>query len=71
MVLEHIPKYASFVIITRSMADINAFCNCDLHVIDVLAIPDRLKNCIRKAEKEDILSCFLAQVMVNSVYLIF
>src|SRR5271156_75440 len=40
-------------------------------MIYVVTVPDRLKHGIGKTESEDILHCFLAQVMVYAVYLRF
>ena len=42
----------------------------DLHVVDVIAVPDRFEQAVGKAEGEDVLRCFLAQEVVDPVDLI-
>ena len=39
----------------------------DLHVVDVLAVPDRLEDAVGEAEDQDVLDRLLAQVVVDAV----
>src|SRR2546429_8931414 len=47
------------------------FRGCDLHVIDVIAVPKRLENAVAKAQDEKVLHGVLAEVMIDAVDLLF
>ena len=44
-----------------------AFGNGDLHMVNVLAIPDRLEDAIGKAENQQVLHRLFAEIMVDAV----
>ncbi|MBA7679572.1 hypothetical protein ES703_87871 [subsurface metagenome] len=71
MILKYIAKSARFIIIARPVFDTDCFSYRDLYIVDVIAVPNRLKNCIGKPEHQDILNGFLTEVMVDTVYLRF
>ena len=52
------------------MADRQFFGRGDLHVIDVVAVPDRLENGVGEPQHEDVLHRLLAEVMVDAVDLV-
>ena len=47
------------------------FCHRDLHVIDVVAIPDGLHQAVGKAKHQQILHRFLTQIMIDAEDLLF
>src|SRR6266852_5971861 len=51
------------------MADGELFRHRDLHVIDVIAVPDRLEQSIGETQHEDVLHRFLAEIMIDAVNL--
>jgi len=69
--LEHIPHDASLIVIIGATPHVYALRYRNLHVIDVMLIPDRLKNGVGKAEVQDILRRLFAQIMVDAVNLAF
>ena len=66
MVLQHVTRRASVVIITAARLDTDLFRHGDLDVIDVEMIPERLVNRIGKTEIDQVLDGFLAEVMVDA-----
>ena len=59
------------IVIPGAMAHIHGLGHRDLDVIHIAAVPDRLEDGIGKAEEQDILRSFLAQVMIDAVDLAF
>ena len=70
MVLEHVAQHAGLVVITAAPADRHFLGHRDLHVIDVVAVPDRLENGVGKPQHQHVLHRFLAQVMVDAIHLL-
>ena len=52
------------------MADAELFVDRDLHVIDVIAVPDRLEHAVGKAQHQDVLHRLLAEIMIDPVDLV-
>ena len=50
----------------RGPADAEALGHRDLHVLDVVAVPDRLEERVREAEVEQVLHRFLAEKVVDA-----
>src|SRR6476661_7286218 len=71
MVRDHVPKCPSRFVITGSAADAESFCNGDLHVVDEIAVPDRLENAVAEAEDQDVLNRFFSKIMVDPIDLPF
>jgi hypothetical protein len=42
----------------------------DLHMIDVVSVPQRLEHQIRKAEHQDVLHRSLAEIVINPIDLV-
>ena len=51
------------------MADAELFVDGDLNVVDVVAVPDRLEHAVGKAQHQDVLDGFLAEIMIDPVNL--
>ena len=53
------------------MADAELLVDGDLHMIDVIAIPDRLEHAVGEAQHQDVLDRFLAEIMIDPIDLVF
>ena len=71
MVLHHIAHRAGFIIIFAAPAHAHGFRNSDLNMINILRIPERLKQHISKTDRHQILYGFFAQIMINTIDLLF
>ena len=71
MVWHHVAQRAGRVVELAARADIDELRRCDLHVVDIVVVPQRLDHHIRKARRHDVLDGFLAEEMVDAVDLAF
>ena len=69
MALEHIAQCAGLVIVICAMFDAYRLSYRNLDAVDVIAVPEGFKNRIGKAEYQNILNGFFAQVVVYAVNL--
>ena len=67
MILEHVAHDAGRVVVAGPAADADFFRHRDLHVIDVVAIPDRLENRVRKPQHQQVLHGLFAEVVVDAI----
>ena len=70
MVGNHIPQGAGCVIETAAMPNPQLLRDRYLHVIDVIAIPDRFEHAIGEAQHQDVLDRLLAQIVIYPVDLV-
>ncbi len=70
MILEHVAHDADAVVERAAVLDADRLGDGDLHVIDVVAVPDRLEDAVGEAEDQDVLDGLLAQVVVDAVDLL-
>ncbi len=63
----HVSIRAGLLVEAGALAESQLLRHIDLYVIDEIAIPDRLEQSIRKAERENILRGFLAEKMIDPV----
>ena len=66
MVLDHVPQGTGMVVIITAVADPQVLGHRDLHVIDVVPVPDRLENAVGKPKSQDVLNRFLAEVVIDA-----
>ena len=71
VVLHHVAQRAGLLVITAALADAEFFADGDLHVVHGVAVPELLENRIGKAEHQNVLHRFLAEIMVNAADLLF
>jgi hypothetical protein len=71
VVLDHVAHDPGAIIIAGTGANAFGLCDGDLHVINIVAVPDGLKARIGKAEDQHILDRLFAQVMIDPVELLF
>ena len=63
---DHVAKGAGLLVEGDAVADIERLGHVDLHVVDEVAVPDRLEEAIGEAEGEDVLRRLLAKEMVDA-----
>ncbi len=66
VVLDHVTGRTDAVVVTRASADADVLGHGDLHVVDVVAVPDRLVQLVREAQRQDVLDRLLAEVVVDA-----
>ena len=71
MILDHVAQHARGFIILTPAFNAHGFHDAKLNMINMFFIPKRLKNPVGKAERKNVLYCFLAQIMINAVNLFF
>ena len=71
MILDHVPEHARRVVIASPPLDPDRFRDGELDVVDVLAVPERLKEPVREAKREQVLHRILAEVVVDAKDLLF
>ena len=71
MVRHHVAQRAGLVVEAAAMADAELFIDRDLHMIDVVAVPDRLEHAVGEAQHQDVLHRLLAEIVIDPVDLVF
>src|SRR5215472_2408584 len=71
MVLKHVAQTPRLLVIAAAMLDAQALSRGNLHVVDVIAVPDRLDNRVGEAKGEDVLHGLLTEVVNDPIDLIF
>ena len=66
VVLQHVAGGADAVVVPGAAADADVLGHGDLHVVDVVAVPDRLEQLVREAQRQDVLHGLLAEVVVDA-----
>ena len=67
VVLHDVANRADFLVELTAAADAEGFGHRHLHVIDVVAVPDRLEERIREAEVKQVLHRLLAEIVVDAI----
>ena len=67
MVLDHIAERPGLLIVGPAMLDAEIFGNGNLNILDGVAFPERFKNRVREAERQEILHRLFAEVMIDAV----
>ena len=71
VVRHHVAQGAGFVVISAALFHADSFRHRNLDVIDVTSVPDRLEDSVGKAESQNVLNGFFAQVVIDAVDLLF
>src|SRR5436309_8446457 len=66
MVLDDVADRSHFLVEAPASLDVERLGHGDLHVVDVVSVPDRLEERVRESEIEEILHRFLTEVMVDT-----
>ena len=67
----HVAIGAGLLVEGDAVADVERLRHVDLHMIDEIAVPDRLEQAIAETEGEDVLRRLLAEEMVDAEDLVF
>ena len=67
MVLDHVAQRAGVVVVAAAVFDADGLRRRDLHAVDVTAVPDRLEDHVREAQRHDVLHRLFAEVVVDAV----
>src|SRR5207248_5404472 len=67
----HIAQGAGGIVMSAASFDADSLAHGDLNVIDVVAIPDRLKQAVSEAEDQNILYRLFAEIVIDAVHLVF
>ncbi len=71
MVLHHVAQGAGAFIKTGPSLNPECFRCRDLHLIDVMPVPERREDCVRESQNQDVLCGFFPEEMVDAVSLLF
>src|SRR5262245_7199858 len=71
MTLNHVAQCAGSFIESRTLLNAQRFRNGNLHMIDIIAIPQRLEDSISESEDEKVLYRIFSQVMIDAIHLRF
>ncbi len=71
MALNHVAQRARGFVKAAAALNAQRFGRCDLHVVHVIPVPERLKDSVAKAQHQQILHRVFAQVMIDAVNLLF
>src|SRR5271168_4866821 len=66
MVLHHIAQRTGLLIEWPAAFNADTLSCRNLHMIDKIAVPDRLKNPVREAKDQDVLHRLLAEVVIDA-----
>ena len=71
MVLHHVAQHAGAIKVAGSRADAGVLRYGDLHLIHVVAIPQRLDDAVSKAQDQEVLHSLFAEIVIDAIDLIF
>ena len=66
MVLDDVAGGADAVVVAAAAAESDVLGHGDLHVVDVVGVPDRLVQLVGEPQRQDVLNGLLAQVVVDA-----
>ena len=70
MVLQHVAQCAGAFVVIGAGGDADILGHGDLHVVDEVAVPQRLNQGIGEAEHQQVLHGFLAKIVVDAEHLL-
>ena len=66
MVLDDVTSGTYAVVVAGSTTDPDVLGHRDLHIVDIVRVPEWLEHCVGESHGQDVLDCLLAQVMIDS-----
>ena len=66
VVLDDVAGRADAVVVARAPGDADVLGHRDLHVVDVVGVPDRLEQLVGEAQRQQVLHRLLAEVVVDA-----
>ena len=71
VVLHDVAQRAGLLVVRTATLDADLLGHGDLHMVDVLAVPQRLEDPVGEPEHEQVLNGLLAEVVVDAIDLLF
>src|SRR5678815_1486551 len=71
MVLDHVTHGASLLVVAAATFHADCFSVRNLHMIDVLMVPQRFEDAVAEAKHQQVLNSFLAEVFIEAEDLVF
>ncbi len=71
MVRHHVSQGACSLVEATAALDTHSFGRRDLHMVDMIAVPERLEDAVGKAQHQNILDRFFAEKMIDPIDLVF
>ena len=71
MILHHIAQSACAFVEAGASLDPERFRRSDLHLVDVMGVPEGRENRVREPQYQNVLRGFLAEEMIDAVSLLF
>ena len=69
VVLKDVAHHAGGVVVGAAPADVHFLRDRDLHVVDIVAVPDRLEDRVGEPQHEQVLHGLFAEIMVDAINL--
>jgi hypothetical protein len=66
VILHNIPDGAGLILERSSTLNSEVFGHRDLHALDLIAVPERLQECILETEKDHVMHRPFSQVMIDA-----
>src|SRR5215471_20344057 len=70
MVGHHVPQRAGFFVEATAPFDAESLGGCDLNVVHMIAVPQRLEDAVGESQNQDILNGFFAEEVIDAVDLV-
>src|SRR5260370_28539837 len=71
MLRHHVARAACWLVEASAALDPHSFGRRDLHIVDRIAVPERLEVTVGKAQHQNILDRFFAEKMIDPIDLVF
>src|SRR5262245_13461956 len=71
MVRHHVAQCPNLFVEATATLDTYSFGCCDLNMVDMVTVPERLEDAIGKAQDQDILDRFFAEEVIDPIDLVF
>ena len=69
MILHHVAHDARLIVIASPVFDCYGFGDCNLHVVNIVTVPYRFKDCVCKTKYQQVLHHVLTKIMIDTINL--
>ena len=71
MILDHVAQSARSFVVAGAHLNSERLRRRELHLVDVVRVPERRENRVRKSQDQYVLRGFLTEEMINAISLLF
>jgi hypothetical protein len=71
VVWHHVPQRPRSLVEPAATLDTHSLSCRDLHMVDMVTVPERLEDAVRKSQHQNVLDRFLAEEMIDPIDLVF